>query len=115
MVLAQLGQPTIAPGLGTLQLPEDHTGWLAYQAIDLLNDVGAQFSFGNGLDGIHREPAAQQLLELELENLSLRLLRALVGFALQLLDRPRHGFNGLVLLKDLQPRGLIRFLPGLYG
>ena len=41
------------------------------------------------------------------------LLRALLGFALELLNGPVHGFDCLVLFDDLQSGGLISLLPGL--
>src|SRR5438093_9901533 len=90
LVLTKLGQPAIAPGLGPLGFPEDHAGGLPDRAVDLLNNIGPQLALGDRLNDIHRKLAAQKLLKLYLENLTLGLLRALLRFAPQFLDRARH-------------------------
>src|ERR1700678_317587 len=69
LILTKLGQPAIAPGLRALGLPKDHAGRLANGAVDLLDDIRAQLPLGNGFDGVRWKFTAQQLLELELENL----------------------------------------------
>src|SRR5258708_20749779 len=112
LIFTKLCQPAITPGFGAFGFPKDHGGRLTYGAVDLLNDVVAQFALGNGFDGVHRKLAAQDLLELQLKNLALGLLRALLGLAPELFDGTRHRLNGLVLLGDLQARGFIRFLLG---
>jgi len=100
LVFAQLGQPAIAPGLCTLGLPKDNNGGLADSAVNLLNDVGAELGLGHRLNQISRKAPPQQLLQLELEDLALGLLRPLLSLAFQLLDRAGHRFNSLILLSD---------------
>src|SRR5260370_38511779 len=112
LIFTKLCQPAITPGFGAFGFPKDHAGRRTYGAVDLLNDVGAQFDLGNGFDGGHRKLAAQDLLEFQLKNLALGLLRDLLGLAAELFDGTRHRLNGLVLLGDLQARGFIRFLLG---
>ena len=78
-----------------------------------MHDVGAKFALGDRFDGIHGKTCAKHFLEVRLESLTLSLLRALLGFALELLSGPIDGFVCLVLFDDLQSGGLVSLLPGL--
>src|SRR4051812_33175072 len=103
LVVAKLGKPTLAPGLCALQFPKDNAGRRSTGCVDALHEVGAKFALSDWLDGIQRKAGTEDFLEIRLESLPLRLLRGLLGFALELFDGTGHRFNRLVLLDDLQP------------
>jgi len=52
LVIAELGKPRVAPSLRSLRLPKNDASRLADGAVDLLNDIGAQFALADRLDEV---------------------------------------------------------------
>ena len=52
LVFAQFGQPAVTPVLGSLRFPQNGAASLAQGANDSLEDVPAEFPFGNRLNRI---------------------------------------------------------------
>jgi hypothetical protein len=52
---------------------------LPIRTINTLNDIGAELALTDRLNQIYREAAAEQIFELIFKNLSLGLLRTLLG------------------------------------
>jgi len=77
-----------------------------------LHDVCPQFALSDRLDGIDRKALAENFLKVPFEGFALRLLRSLLGFALELFNRAAHGLDRLILFDDLQPDRVIRLLAG---
>ena len=50
----------------------------------MLNEIGAQLAFGDGVDDAGRKSTPEDLLELEFDILALRLLRALLYLPFEL-------------------------------
>ena len=107
LVVAQLLQPAVAPIAGTLRFPKDFAAFLAEGRGHVLDRIAAELALGDRRDGVVREAAAQQRFELQLLHLALQLLRALLGFALQLLDLLLHAEDRLLPFLDLQLHRLL--------
>jgi len=75
-------------------------GRLSDATIKMLNEIGAQLAFGDGVDDVGRKFTLEDLLELEFEILALRLLRALLYLPFELPDSASHGYYGLILFHD---------------
>src|SRR5215510_7847418 len=81
LVFTQLGQPPVVPVFSSLRFPKNCAALLTHWVHDPVEDVAAEFAFGDGLDGVAREAAAEQTFNLQFLNLALKLLRALFGTA----------------------------------
>jgi hypothetical protein len=76
-------------------------------------DIATALAFRHRLDDIARKPRSKQSLKLQLQDLTLHLLRTLLRLTLEVLDLPLHRGNLLLLFQypDLQP--VLGFLFGL--
>src|SRR4051795_4491782 len=81
LIIAQFGEPHFLP-FAVLGLPQDRPAIAAAAVDDFLGDVGAALTLLDLADLIVAEGLAQELLYLELQRLSLGLLRSLRYFGL---------------------------------
>jgi hypothetical protein len=81
----------------------------------LLNDVAAVLALGHGLNDVAGKLRFQQSLEFQLLHLALKLLRSLLGPALEFLDLPLHGSDGFLLLHDLEAEFFLGVFACLYA
>ena len=74
LVVAELGEPALAPVLGPLQFPDDGAGGLARRGQHLLHEVRTDLALGYGRHPVHGEAVLQLLLEIEFQHFPLQLL-----------------------------------------
>ncbi|OIQ69920.1 hypothetical protein GALL_484720 [mine drainage metagenome] len=113
LVVAQLGEPAVAPVLGALEFPQHRAAGLTALANDPVQHVAAKFTLGHGFDGVEGELGAQQVFQFQFLHFALQLLRALLGLLFEFLDLLLHGGDGLVLLHHFEFQSFLRFAFGL--
>jgi hypothetical protein len=113
LILAQLGEPAVAPVFGALQFPENGATRLIERPEHAMQHIAAEFAFRHRLNQVTREAGAQRLLELKLQGLALQLLRALLGLAFQVLDLALHGGHLLLLFEQAELEAFFGLLLGL--
>ena len=74
LVVAELGEPALAPVLGTLQFPDDGAGGLARRGQHLLHEISADLALGHRRHPVHGEAVLQLLFEIEFQHFPLQLL-----------------------------------------
>ena len=110
LIVAELGQPTIAPRLGTLRFPENETAVHTAGVMHSLEHVAAVNTFGHGFDRVKGEGAAKDLFVFKFQDFALSLLGALLRLALPVGDLLAKIVDDFVLLCLLECSLVRRFL-----
>jgi hypothetical protein len=78
-----------------------------------VQDVSTELALGHRFDDVRREPAGDEGLQFELQNLALQLLGTLLGLAPELLDLALHAGDLFFFLGNLHPEAIFGFGLGL--
>ncbi len=102
LVVAELGEPGIAPVFRSFEFPEDSAALLGPWAHDAVQHLPSMLAVWHRIDCIAGELSLQERFQLQLQHLSRKRLRALLRPAFQVFDllppRTHRRFGGTFVL-----------------